>query len=257
MITILASPFSRVFMNTCRELLACACIVLPLSVAAGPADYVYTPNVEYGEREIDFKIGSARSSGQDRFSAGSVGFGYGVTERWFTEIYAKYEKGGGDSTRFDAFEWENRFALTEQGRYPFDMGFVIELERPRDRAEGYEVRLGPLFQTDWDRWQLNLNLLLERHFRTEEESHTELGYQWQARYLSSGKVDIGLQGFGELGRWRHWARSSEQNHRAGPAVFGKANLGGRHVIKYNAAVLFGLTGASPDHTVRAQVEYEF
>ena len=28
---------------------------------AGPADYVYTPTVEYGEREIDFKFGSQGS----------------------------------------------------------------------------------------------------------------------------------------------------------------------------------------------------
>ena len=66
------------------------CLLLPATVAlAGPADYVYTPNVEYGEREIDFKIGTAKSSGQDRDSAASLGFGYGVTERWFTEFYAK------------------------------------------------------------------------------------------------------------------------------------------------------------------------
>lgn len=244
-------------MKTLRLTFACFIFAAPLVCHAGPADYVYTPGVEYGEREIDFKIGTAKTKGEDRSSAASIGFGYGVTERWFTEIYAKYEREGGESTRFDAFEWENRLALTEQGRYPFDVGFVIELERPRDRTEGYEVRLGPLFQTDFDRWQLNLNVLLERHFRSEEASQTQLGYQWQVRYLSSGKVDLGVQGFGEVGKWNHWASSSEQNHRLGPAIFGKVNLGGRHVIKYNAAVLFGLTSAAPDHTVRAQVEYEF
>ncbi|HZR02415.1 MAG TPA: hypothetical protein VFA81_04480 [Burkholderiales bacterium] len=244
-------------MKTLRLFATCCALATPLAAHAGPADYVYTPGIEYGERELDFKIGSAKSSGEDRFSAASIGFGYGVTERWFTEVYGKYEREGGESTRFDAFEWENRFALTEQGRYPFDLGFVIELERPRDRAEGYEVRLGPLFQTDFDRWQLNFNLLFERHFRSEEESQTELGYQWQVRYLSSGNIDLGVQGFGEVGKWNHWASSSEQNHRVGPALFGKVNLGGRHILKYNAAVLFGLTSAAPDHTVRAQVEYEF
>lgn len=232
-------------------------LITPAAALAGPSDYVYTPNVEYGEREIDFKIGGAKTKGEDRFSAASIGFGYGINDRWFTEIYAKYEKEGGASTRFDAFEWENRFALTEQGRFPFDLGFVIELERPRDRAEGYEVRLGPLFQTDWDRWQFNFNVLLERHFRSEDASQTELGYQWQVRYLAAGNIDFGLQGFGELGRWNHWNSANEQNHRLGPAVFGKVNLGGRHVIKYNAAVLFGVTSAAPDHTLRAQVEYEF
>ena len=36
-----------------------AALLLPRMAAAGPADYVHTPTVEYGEREIDFKIGSA------------------------------------------------------------------------------------------------------------------------------------------------------------------------------------------------------
>src|SRR5689334_7031760 len=96
--------------------------VVPLSALAGPADYVYTPNVEYGERELDFKIGNQQGGGQERLTAASLGLGFGVTERWFTVFYAKYEKPGGAGTRFDAFEWENRFQLTETNRYPVDAG---------------------------------------------------------------------------------------------------------------------------------------
>src|SRR5206468_3982523 len=44
---------------------------------AEPADYVYSPTVEYGEREIDFKYGSTKSRDGTRASAGSVGFGLG------------------------------------------------------------------------------------------------------------------------------------------------------------------------------------
>ena len=241
-----------------RLVISLACLaVVSMPAAAGSADYVYTPTVEYGEREIDFKAGSSRSSGAERLTAASLGFGYGLTPSWFTELYVKYQRAGSESTRFDAFEWENRWQLTEQGQLPVDIGFVTEIERPRDRAEGYEVRIGPLFQTDWDRWQLNFNVLLQRQFRSEAQSRTELGYQWQVRYLSYGTVDGGVQGFGEVGQWNHWNPSREQNHRAGPALFGKINLGNRHIIKYNAAVLFGFTSAAPDRTARAQVEYEF
>ena len=59
---------------------------------AGPADYVFLPNVEYGEREIDFKFGSARQPGGDDLRAASVGFGYGAREWWFTEFYFKYQR---------------------------------------------------------------------------------------------------------------------------------------------------------------------
>jgi hypothetical protein len=45
----------------------------------------------------------------------------------FTEVYLKYEKQGGDGTRFDALEWENKFQLTETGKYPVDVGLTTEL----------------------------------------------------------------------------------------------------------------------------------
>ena len=39
-----------------------AALALAASSAAiaGPADYIYTPAVEYGEKEIDFKFGTGR-----------------------------------------------------------------------------------------------------------------------------------------------------------------------------------------------------
>src|SRR2546423_6863800 len=87
----------------CFRTILLACVAAtPALALAGPADYVYTPAIEYGERELDFKIGTAKSSGEQRFSAASLGLGFGLTERWFTEFYTKFERGGGEGTRFDA-----------------------------------------------------------------------------------------------------------------------------------------------------------
>jgi hypothetical protein len=224
---------------------------------AGPADYVYTPIVEEGEREIDFKIGSASKKDADRFSAASLGLGYAPSSWWFTEFYVKYQRKGGP-THFDAVEWENRFQLTETGKYPVDVGFVVEIERPRDHAEGWELRWGPLFQGEFGKVQLNGNLLLERHYRSAEPSEMLMQYQVQAKYRYTPQFEFGVQGLGELGPWRQWNSGSEQTHQFGPAIFGKVPVGsGRAKINYNVALLFGLTNASADHTLRAQVEYEF
>ena len=46
-----------------------ATLTLSRLCAAGPADYVYTPTVEYGEREIDFKAGRANTHDADQNSA--------------------------------------------------------------------------------------------------------------------------------------------------------------------------------------------
>src|SRR3989475_6703234 len=166
---------------------SCVVVVLLASLMQAPplraalSDYVFLPSVSYGEHELAFKPGSARTLDDPRQSAGSLGFGYGVTQRWFTEIYGKYDRLQGEGLRFDAFEWENKFQITEAGEYPVDLGFIVELERPQDRSEGYEMRIGPLFQTEFARVQLNLNLLVERHFQAASPPDTEFGYQWQAK----------------------------------------------------------------------------
>ena len=111
-------------------------------------------------------------------------------------------------------------------------------------------------QTEFGKVQLNGNLVLERTFGPGNHL-TEMGYQWQTKYRWKPSFEFGLQGFGEMGEWDHWDASDEQNHRMGPAVFGKIGLGTKRAIKYNAALLFGTSDAAPDHTFRMQVEYEF
>jgi len=239
--------------RACATLAALVCSTL---AHAGPDDYVALPTVEYGEREIELRIGTAGGEdGGPRASAASIAFGYGVTPWWATEIYGKWHRDG--STSFDAIEWENRFQLTEPGQYFVDLGLLMEIERPRDRAEGYELRIGPLLQKDVGPVQTNFNVLLERHYRSSEPEVTELGYQWQVKYRWRETFEFGAQGFGDVGKWNDWASAHAQEHIAGPAIFGKFKLGGRQAIKYDAAVLFKLSDAAPRQTLRAQIEYEF
>lgn len=222
---------------------------------AGPADYVYTPTVEEGEREIDFKAGTQDSD--PRETVGTLGIGYGANAWWFTEVYVKYAREDGDF-RYDAFEWENKFQLTETGKYPVDVGVITEIEIPREREEeGIELKFGPLFQTEFDQLQLNANILFEDHVDAEESAPAEMGYQWQVKYRWRPELEYGLQGFGEMGAWDDWDPASEQSHKAGPAIFGKLSLGNRHAIRYNAAWLAGLSDGAPDNTFRMQIEYEF
>jgi len=225
------------------------------SALAGPADYVYTPTVVAGEREIDFKAGSADAD--PRRSAAMLGLGYGANDWWFTEAYLKYAKEGSASARYDAFEWENKFQLTETGKYPFEFGLLAEVEIPRDRDEGFELKAGTLLQTELGKIQLNGNLLFENHFRSTEPSRWEMGYQWQVKYRWQRSFEYGLQGFGEMGEWNDWESFDAQSHKAGPAVFGMFRVSERTSIRYNAAWLIGWSESAPHNTARLQIEYEF
>ena len=251
-------------MKKTLRLLAAAALGLPALAHAGPADYIVFPAVAYGEREIEFRYGTEKlkdSAGGDRTSEGGFEVGYGVTQSWFTELDVKYHKESGDRTRYDAFEWENKFQLTEPNKYFADVGVFAEIEIPRERrVEGYELAFGPLFQFDTGPLRWNVNPVLEKVIRSREEGPhpLELGYQLQAAYrFPSVRMDVGVQAFGDLGKWNDWEPHGEQLHRIGPAVIGRIKLEGRQMLKYNAAFLFGETSATPRHTFRMQVEYEF
>jgi hypothetical protein len=242
-----------------RTLIFCLALLDSGIAFAGPADYVYTPTVDYGEKEIDFKYGSARQKDGTLKQVASVGFGYGAKEYWFTEFYVKHERAGNQTANLA--EWENKFQLTETGKYAMDFGLITELEAPLSDNVPWEFRFGPLFQTEFGKLQLNGNLLFERAFGKADESGepyvTNFLYQWQAKYRWKQEFEYGLQGMGELGKWNDWSKQSEQIHNAGPAVFGRFVLGQRQAIRYNAAWLFGTSNAAPKHTFRMQVEYEY
>lgn len=239
-----------------RGLVLVAALLAAGTTHADPNDYVYMPTVTQGEREVDFKYGIAGKGGEASAQAASLGVGYGATDSWFTEFYVKGARDGAQS-QFDAFEFENKFQLTETGRFPLDVGLITEFEFPHDRREGNEFRFGPLFQAEVDRWQFNFNPLLTNVSRATEDNGTYFDYQWQVKYRWRQAIEFGAQGFGDTGRWDHWLSSGEQSHRLGPAAFGKVGLGGGQAIVWNAALLFGVTQASPDWNFRMQAEYEF
>jgi hypothetical protein len=241
--------------------LAALCLhFLSLATAAhaDPSDYIRTPIVQEGEREIDFKAGTAKNRDGTRESAYSLGLGLGATNWWFTEFYGKWKKDPDKPSGFDAWEWENRFQLTDTGKYPVDIGLLLEIERPKDRSEGYEYRWGPLFQMDiTPNVQGNLNVLVAKYIRSATPSKAELGYQWQLKRRWQPNFEYGLQGFGSVGPLSNWSPRNEQSHTLGPAIFGRVRTGQREFIKYNAAVLVGATNGSPRTTLRLQSEYEF
>lgn len=225
---------------------------------AGPNDYIYTPIVEEGETEIDFKAGTARARDGTSESAVSLGLGFGMNSWWFTEVYVKGNRQTPDAWRFDAVEWENKFQLTETGKYPVDVGLVVEIERPQDRSEGWELRFGPLFQMELTPLIVgNVNLLFGRHYDSATPSPMSMDYQWQVKYRWKPELEMGAQGFGSLGPWRDWLPSDLQEHKAGPAIFGKVRLDGHHALNYNAAWLLGTNTNTPHDTLRLQVEYEY
>jgi hypothetical protein len=225
---------------------------------ADPSVYLLLPSVTEGERELDLRTGVGSGDDSARAAkAAALGLGYGVTQRWFTEATVQYQQTAGSGTGLDSFEWENILQLAEPDEWPVDVGLALELERPRDRAEGPAARVGALLQKEYGRVQINLNLLLTRHFHGTEFPSTALGYQGQVKYRDRQSLEYGVQAFGNVGAVNRWGAYSTQTHRIGPVILGKFPLANERSIGYTLGVLLGTTERSPDRTLRLQVEFEF
>jgi hypothetical protein len=224
---------------------------------ADPAEYIFSPVVEKGEREIDSKAGMARDRDGRSYWGGKLGVEYGFTSWWAAEATVNFGRELGEPTRLLSLEWENRFQLTETGKHAYEIGLLAEVERERESSDGYELRIGPLLQYRWGALQGNLNLLFERRLRADgPQTPTEFGYQWQLRRHSDARIDWGAQGFGSLGRWDKWAPRTEQSHILGSAVFMK--LGDDDDDgEFEAGLLLGTGGEAPKLTLRLQAMIPF
>jgi hypothetical protein len=245
-------------MNLKRFPIAClsACLLLSTTALADPDSSIFTTYSDDAERQVDFRIGATRQPGQPTQSASTMGFGYGITDDWFSELYVGWTRSGSDNTDFDSAALQNTFRLTS-GQYPIDIGLYTEIEYEADRTQGYQVTFGPLFQGDIGLTRWNFNLLFSRDYLADFSNPMQLGYQWQVRRHWNLPVDFGLQGFGDVGQWNHWAPHDQQSHRLGPAIFGKIHLGEERELKYNVGLLFDVFDGQTATTLRAQAIYAF
>ena len=235
---------------------AAATLSLSGSLAnADPAQKVFVPTVVQGELEFELLGGYQwwHDNEENRLRQVVSEIGYGFTSRWKSELGIGTTRLPNESYKLDEIEWENVFALTEPGQYWLDLGLFAELAR--DYAEGRNtIKLGPMFQKEFDALQANVNVFLERQLGAGAEPGAEVSYQWQLKWRGNPRFEPGLQGFGTLGRTNDFGRRAEAS--IGPAFFGQILSGARSKLKYDAAVLFGLNKNTPDTTLRFQIEYE-
>ena len=240
-----------------RTLALAAALALPCaSVTAGPGYYLVTAYDNYGVSTIDTRYWTVKFPNRSEIVWPEVGFGYGVTTRWYTELYATYIGTTQSALKLETWNWQNDFLLT-QGEFPFDLALHANFTRYAELDEGHAIEFGPVLQTDVGRTQLNLNVFVARDYAAAGPEPTELKYQWQIRYRWVPLFNVGLQGFGELGQWNHWAPHDQQSHRAGPAFFGTLPTGDRQSLQYQAAYLFGTIYGQPGRMFSMRVQYAF
>ncbi len=222
---------------------------------------VYYPYVELGELEIEYR-GSRTIDGddaKDNEQKHLLGVGYGFNEWWFSEIYAEWEReaGSGEETAFEAFEWENRFQITNPGEYWADFGLLVEYERTDSGSSPDKIELALLFAKEFGKFEAAYNVIFEREVGGGASDDVEFGHALQLKYRLDRAFEPGIEIFGEFGAIDDMPSFDEQEHYAGPIVTGVLPLGDSAMkLKYNVGYLFGVSDEAEDGVVKAILELE-
>jgi len=239
-----------------RSLATCLLTFTSTLALADPGYYVVTAYDNEGQRSVDFRYWTVKSPGSPAVLWPEVGVGYGVTSRWYTEVYESFIGTMDTAFKGSSLNWQNEFLLT-QGGLPVDIAMHATLIRYPDADDGTTLEYGPVLQTDVGRTQLNLNLFFEHTWGEYASARTQMKYQWQAKYRWTPAVQFGAQGFGELGDWAKWAPRDQQSHRVGPALFGRWEVGRGQALLYQAAWLVGSTYGENGNMFSLRVQYAF
>lgn len=248
-------PSQKLFLITSAVFLCAA------TTSANAAERLYSPYVTPGELEIEY-FGSRsvdNDNSKDNAQKQQFSIAYGMNEWWKTEFYSKFEKEAGDKLKFDEWEWENTFQLTERGEYLLDVGAVVAYEwTPQsDRADNLEARI--LLAKDIDKTSHLLNIIAEKNVGSGPKEGVEGKLLWSSRYNYSRYFEPGFEIESDFGELKNTGSFNEQKHYIGPAAYGKIplNLTARaDGLKYRVGYLFGVSDAANDGEVLAQLEYE-
>lgn len=210
-------------------------------------DKVYDPYVQVLERELEYRVVVQNDNDDvlDGLQIHRLGLGLAWSERWFSELYVIGQKTSTDSLSVQAYEFETKWQLTEQGEYWADWGLLFEVERGR-HGDTWEVGTTVLISKELGRWvtTVNAGLIYERIDDVASEWETSLAIQ--GRYRLTRGFEPALEFY-----------SGEDTRALGPAFMGDIRAGGKRKLHWEVGLIFGLDSDSPDTTFRGLLEFEF
>ena len=225
---------------------------------AGPPK-VYSPYVELGEWEFEFRSATTFDNDDDKDGAQSYVYeiGYSPTAFWHTALLLGQGAEPGDFLRSNEFVWENIFQLTEPGQYWLDVGAYVEYAKGLRQGGDHALEWKVLLEKSIGKWTFIANPIFVQDFpEADEDPGVQFEYAWGTYYRLMPEFEPGFEAFGGVGELTHANALEEQEHLLGPSVRGRLPMGGAGKLVYNLGYLFGLTDKSPDGTFKVELEYE-
>ena len=225
-------------------------LLLTLS-SSGHADGVaigkiYQPYVQPQEQELEYRLLYADDIGSSgRYERHQFGYGRGLNDRHFAEIYLVVSDGQSGGTDVEGVELEYRYQLTEQGEYNIDWGIQFELEREFS-ANIWESSATILAQKELGDFSLLGNFSLIYEFGSGIQNEWETALSTELRYRWRPEFEPGLALY-----------AAQNNLAVGPLFGGQINTKGVEKWRWEFGAIAGLDNETPDYSLLFHLEYEF
>jgi len=225
--------------------------------------HVYSPIIEKGEIEFEttgvYDVDHSKSKNAVQEYKNAIG--YGVTDRWATELYGGFERQPQQnddgttsisSVKFTHLEWENRYQLTEQGQYWLDAGLYFAYEIPMREKNPGKIEGKILLEKSTQHFTHIANILFNKEVGGGTTQETTAGFAWSSRYRLSEHFQPGIEYWIDFGQINEHLPYNQQSHQIGPAFYGHLTP---H-IKYDVGYFFGISRAAPQGELKWMLEYE-
>ncbi|PCI17762.1 MAG: hypothetical protein COB62_07320 [Piscirickettsiaceae bacterium] len=202
-------------------------------------DKVYHPYVQPLEKEFEWRMISA-----DDVQNYRLAIGMSLSDRLFVEAYL-IGKDVNNHLKFDAYEIEAIWQLTEQGEYSVDWGLLFEIEKEQ-HDDTWEVSTGLLMEKEWGRWVGTANVKVIYEWGPEIKDELETALATQLRYRYKPYLEPAVEFY-----------SGENGIGLGPVLMGDLRLASAKKLHWEVGAILGLDADTASNTWRLLMEFEF
>lgn len=215
---------------------------------------VYEPRVNKGEKAVEANLNYSfdHRHEQDNYFSQVYAAEYGVTNWWKTEIGGEVEKENDESNTLTNLKWENVIAPWAPGENFIDTGLYLELEKATTSGEPNNIEAKLLLGKDIGQVSTTANLIVGREFGPNSDTDLVGGAALKSLYRLDKKFQPGVEYYADVGKLSSMGSFDEQEHLVGPVAEGKIGP-----VRYDTGVLFGISDAAADTTLKLNLEYEF
>jgi hypothetical protein len=183
---------------------------------------------------------------------------YGLRSWWRLSGAVEWENPVGQDIYASHVALENIFVLRPlKQSNDLGVGFFAALEGSIHNRSTNAFVFGPIIAAKWDKVTWTLNPFFEQTFGRNREEGLALTYGWQAKYEFREGLSVGVEGYGLVENMGNPPRFDDQAHRVGPVLYREIELSKDIKIEPSVGVLFGLTSATPNVTLRLNVDLHF